>query len=69
MDHFADCVLNDKQSWTPGEEGLADARVIEAIERSIESGKREKVESAERQPSARDPYVPLLSPVHRGEFG
>ena len=32
MDHFSDCVLNGKDPRTPGEEGLADMRVIAAIE-------------------------------------
>jgi glucose-fructose oxidoreductase len=39
MDHFADCILNDKQPLTPGEEGLADLRVMEAIYESAASGK------------------------------
>jgi predicted dehydrogenase len=38
MDHFADCVLNDKTPLTPGEEGLADLRVMEAIYESAASG-------------------------------
>jgi predicted dehydrogenase len=43
MDHFSECVLEDKRPWTPGEEGLADLRVMEAIERSIQSAKFERV--------------------------
>jgi predicted dehydrogenase len=43
MDHFSECVLEDRQPWTPGEEGLADIRVIEAINRSIESGRVERI--------------------------
>jgi predicted dehydrogenase len=43
MDHFSECVLEDKRPWTPGEEGLADLRVIEAINRSVQSGKFERV--------------------------
>lgn len=31
LDHMADCVLNDRQPYTPGEEGLQDQRIIEAI--------------------------------------
>jgi predicted dehydrogenase len=38
MDHFADCILNDKQPLTPGEEGLADLRVMEAIYKSAATG-------------------------------
>jgi predicted dehydrogenase len=36
LDHMADCVMNDKQPYTPGEEGLQDQRIIEAI---FESGR------------------------------
>jgi predicted dehydrogenase len=43
MDHFSQCVLNDQSPLTPGEEGLADIKVIEALERSIASGRMEKV--------------------------
>jgi len=31
MDHFSECVAADRPPRTPGEEGLADVRVIEAI--------------------------------------
>ncbi len=31
IDHMADCVINDRQPYTPGEEGLQDQRIIEAI--------------------------------------
>ena len=43
MDHFSECVLEEKQPWTPGEEGLADLKVIEAINRAVESRRAEKV--------------------------
>jgi predicted dehydrogenase len=39
MEHFSDCVLNDKAPRTPGEEGLADMVVIAAIEEAWKSGK------------------------------
>jgi predicted dehydrogenase len=39
MDHFAECVLNDTQPLTPGEEGLKDLLAIEAIYRSAAEGK------------------------------
>ncbi|MDJ1467948.1 Gfo/Idh/MocA family protein [Xanthocytophaga flava] len=39
MDDFAQCILTNKPTRTPGEEGLKDMRVIEAIYRSIETGK------------------------------
>jgi predicted dehydrogenase len=38
MDHFSSCILNNLEPRTPGAEGLADMRVIAAIEKSIHSG-------------------------------
>jgi predicted dehydrogenase len=38
MDHFAECVRDGKPVRTPGEEGLADLKVIEALYQSAESG-------------------------------
>ncbi len=43
MDHFAECVLNDTAPATPGEEGLADQKVLDAINRSIAEGRPVKV--------------------------
>jgi glucose-fructose oxidoreductase len=40
MDYFSDCVRNDKDPITPGEEGLRDLRIIEAIYESAAMGKR-----------------------------
>ena len=31
IDHFADCILSDKRPRTPGEEGVQDHRLMEAI--------------------------------------
>ena len=41
MDDFALCVLTNKQSRVPGEEGVKDMKVIDAIYRSLISGKSE----------------------------
>lgn len=43
MDHFSNCILNNHDPRTPGAEGLADIKVLDAIDRSIRSGKAEKV--------------------------
>jgi predicted dehydrogenase len=43
MDDFASCIVNNKPTRVPGEEGLKDIKVIEAIYRSIASGKKEAV--------------------------
>jgi predicted dehydrogenase len=38
MDHMADCVLANRQPHTPGEEGVQDHRIMEAIYQSAGSG-------------------------------
>ncbi|RFZ85610.1 gfo/Idh/MocA family oxidoreductase [Mucilaginibacter terrenus] len=43
MDDFATCVRLKKQSRVPGEEGLKDMKVVDAIYRSLDSGKWENV--------------------------
>ena len=43
MDDFALCVQQNKPSKVSGEEGLKDMRVVDAIYRSIASGKKEKI--------------------------
>lgn len=37
--HFSDCILNDREPEPSGEEGLADIRVVEALNDSIVTGK------------------------------
>ncbi|MGK3987110.1 Gfo/Idh/MocA family oxidoreductase [Sorangium sp. So ce136] len=44
MDHFAQCVRKDKQAHTPGEEGLQDMRLMEAIYTSAREGRPVKLE-------------------------
>jgi len=39
MDDFADCILNNKPTKVPGEEGLRDVRIMTAIYESIRKGK------------------------------
>ncbi len=39
MDHFSQCILNNTEPATTGEEGLADQRVLDAISKSIETGR------------------------------
>ena len=38
MDHMAECVLSNREPYTPGEEGVQDHRVMEAIYQSAASG-------------------------------
>ena len=39
IDHMADCVLTGRDPYTPGEEGVQDLRLIEAIYESARTGK------------------------------
>ncbi len=43
MDHFSDCVINNKKPFTPGEEGLQDHILMEAIYQSARDGKPVKL--------------------------
>jgi predicted dehydrogenase len=43
MDHFADCVLNDKTPLTAGEEGLTDITILTAIKQSMAEGRAIKL--------------------------
>jgi predicted dehydrogenase len=38
LKYFSDCVLNNREPEANGEEGLLDVRILEAIQRSLESG-------------------------------
>lgn len=43
MEDLADCVMNNKDSRVPGEEGLKDLKIIEAIYEAVQSGKEVKI--------------------------
>ncbi len=43
MDHMAQCVLGNRQPHTPGEEGLQDGHLMEAIYESARTGRAVKV--------------------------
>ena len=38
IDHFSDCIMEDKIPYTPGEEGLQDQKIMEAIYESAANG-------------------------------
>lgn len=48
LDHFARCIIDGTQPLVPGEEGLADLRVIEAIYESARTGRRVAIEPLPR---------------------
>ena len=43
MDYLAECIATNANPLTPGEEGLADMRIIEKIDKAAQSGKTVKV--------------------------
>ncbi len=43
MDDFVSCIMTGKKTRVPGEEGWKDMKVIDAIYRSIASGKKERI--------------------------
>jgi glucose-fructose oxidoreductase len=49
--HFSECILKNLEPQPSGEEGLADIRIINAIEESISSGKAIRIDPVE--PSSR----------------
>jgi predicted dehydrogenase len=51
MDHFSDCILHNKQPFTPGEEGLQDHKIMEAIYRSAKEGKPVKLTDRINKPT------------------
>ncbi len=45
MDHFSECLLHDHAPRTPGEEGLADQRILAAIDQAVQTERRVKIET------------------------
>ena len=43
MDHMSECVMQNKEPLTPGEEGLRDIKLIMAIYEAAKAGKTLKV--------------------------
>jgi predicted dehydrogenase len=46
MDHFGECVQANKTPYTPGEEGLQDHHLMEAIYESANTGKPVRLKAA-----------------------
>lgn len=55
LDHFARCVAEDIRPHTPGEEGLQDHRIMEAIYRSAETGRPVSLDRVEGLDAFRGP--------------
>jgi predicted dehydrogenase len=48
IDHFSECVIENKTPFTPGEEGLQDQKIMEAIYESARTNKPVKLERIEK---------------------
>jgi predicted dehydrogenase len=67
--YFSNCVLDDKPPEPDGWEGLADVRVIKAIEESVRTGLPQKIEPVPSRPQRPDrDQIIKLSPVKPGEM-
>ena len=55
MDHMAECVMENQQPHTPGEEGLQDQRLMEAIYESARTGRAIKVQPPSRPTRGPEP--------------
>lgn len=55
IDHFSSCILQQRQPFTPGEEGLQDQRIMAAIYRSAREGKPVGLERIETKDAFRGP--------------
>lgn len=53
IDHFSECILEDKTPYTPGEEGLQDQRIMEAIYQSSREGRPVKLSPVSRKDAYR----------------
>lgn len=54
IDHFAECIKSGKPPYTPGEEGLQDHRIMDAIYQSARSGQRVELEKLSGQDTFRN---------------
>ena len=55
LDHFSGCVLDDHAPYTPGEEGLQDQRIMEAIYQSAREGRPVKLPAVKGTDAFRGP--------------
>ncbi len=58
IDHMADCILADRKPRTPGEEGVQDHVVMEAIYESARTGKPVKLAAVSGKDAFRGPMPP-----------
>lgn len=63
--YFSDCIQNDTVPEPDGEEGLADVRVVDALERSLRSGKPIRLPKLSHQPGMNSSQRILRPPVSK----
>jgi len=68
LQYFSDCILRDHEPEPNGEEGLADVRVLAAIERALESGQPQNLGPFQRQGRMQASQVRKLPPVPAPEL-
>ncbi|WP_024974718.1 Gfo/Idh/MocA family protein [Ralstonia pickettii] len=68
LQYFSDCILNNREPEPNGEEGLADVRVLAAIERALESGQPQNLGPFQRQGRMEAAQVRKLPPVPAPEL-
>lgn len=55
IDHMSDCILNKRQPYTPGEEGVQDHRIMEAVYEAARSGKPVRLDRIDKKDTFRGP--------------
>jgi predicted dehydrogenase len=55
IDHMSECILQNKLPHTPGQEGLQDMRIIEAIYQSAREGRVVKLPNIKQKDAFRGP--------------
>ncbi|AXW50582.1 Gfo/Idh/MocA family protein [Ralstonia pseudosolanacearum] len=63
LQYFSDCILNDLEPEPGGEEGLADVRILAAIERALESGQPQNLGPFQRRGRIEASQVRMLPAV------
>ena len=68
LKYFSDCIREDRNPEPDGEEGMLDVRVLEAIERALETGQAQKLAPYKRTRRPRLDQVEMLRAVKEPEL-
>ncbi|QJW91324.1 Gfo/Idh/MocA family oxidoreductase [Spirosoma taeanense] len=55
IDHFSECIVENKRPFTPGEEGLQDHKIMDAIYQSAREGRPVKLAAVSKKDAFRGP--------------